>query len=157
MTTRLATHETFAIERNYPASPARVFAAWAKIEAKSHWFIGPNEWKLTDRKLDFRVGGVETLKGKLANGPKTDFSAVFHDIIPDKRIIFVYDMRLNETLISISMVTVEIEPAGKGTKLLFTEQLVYLNGYSDPGARSRIEGESKHLDRLGALLERETA
>jgi uncharacterized protein YndB with AHSA1/START domain len=152
-----ATFETFAIERSLKAAPARVFAAWRDIDAKKHWFIGPAEWSLIERTLDFRVGGRETLKGKLPDGTVTDFRAVYHDIVPDRRILFVYDMRLGETLISISMVTVELTPAGKGTHLLFTEQLVYLDGYEDPGARQRKEGEAKHLDRLAALLEREKA
>jgi uncharacterized protein YndB with AHSA1/START domain len=153
MVTSPATFETFAIARTYAATPARVFAAWRDIDAKKHWFIGPADWTLIERTLDFRAGGHETLKGKLANGTVTDFRAAYHDVVPDRRIVFVYDMRLNETLISISMVTVEIAPAGKGAHLLFTEQVVYLNGYEDPGARSRMEGEASHLDRIPAVLE----
>ncbi len=33
------------------------------------------------------------------------------DIVPDERIIFTYDMRLDETRISVSLATVELEPA----------------------------------------------
>ncbi|WP_255662547.1 hypothetical protein [Myxococcus sp. RHSTA-1-4] len=38
MTERSATHATFTIERTYAASPARVFAAWSRLEAKARWF-----------------------------------------------------------------------------------------------------------------------
>ena len=34
MTERSVTHATFVIERTYPTSPARVFAAFASREAK---------------------------------------------------------------------------------------------------------------------------
>jgi uncharacterized protein YndB with AHSA1/START domain len=30
-------HDTFTIERSYPAAPSRVFAAFASAEAKSTW------------------------------------------------------------------------------------------------------------------------
>ena len=40
---RSAVHGTFTIEREYPFPPARVFAAWADLEAKSKWFAGPRE------------------------------------------------------------------------------------------------------------------
>jgi uncharacterized protein YndB with AHSA1/START domain len=32
---RSVTHATFAVERTYDASPARVFAAWAEPERKA--------------------------------------------------------------------------------------------------------------------------
>ncbi len=35
MTERSTEHTTFVIERSYPASPARVFAAWADPVQKS--------------------------------------------------------------------------------------------------------------------------
>jgi uncharacterized protein YndB with AHSA1/START domain len=37
MTERSIIHDTFALERTYPASPSRVFAAFASKEAKDAW------------------------------------------------------------------------------------------------------------------------
>ena len=37
MTARSVIHDTFTIERSYPAAPSRVFAAFASAEAKSAW------------------------------------------------------------------------------------------------------------------------
>lgn len=37
MTARSVTHDKFTIERTYPATPARVFAAFASAEAKASW------------------------------------------------------------------------------------------------------------------------
>jgi hypothetical protein len=41
VTERSVTHDTFVVERSYPASPARVFAAWADPAAKARWFASP--------------------------------------------------------------------------------------------------------------------
>jgi uncharacterized protein YndB with AHSA1/START domain len=38
MSDRSLAHATFAIERVYDASPARVFEAWADPVAKRRWF-----------------------------------------------------------------------------------------------------------------------
>ena len=38
MSERSTEHSTFVVERTYPASPARVFAAWADPAAKARWF-----------------------------------------------------------------------------------------------------------------------
>ena len=56
MSNRSATHSTFVIERDYDASPARVFAAWADVNAKGQWF-GPGGEQ--EHELDFREGGRE--------------------------------------------------------------------------------------------------
>jgi uncharacterized protein YndB with AHSA1/START domain len=37
MTGRSVIHDTFSIERTYPATPSRVFAAFASEEARSAW------------------------------------------------------------------------------------------------------------------------
>jgi uncharacterized protein YndB with AHSA1/START domain len=57
MSKRSTTHATFAIERTYDASPARVFAAWADKSAKQRWFGTGAD---SEHELDFREGGRET-------------------------------------------------------------------------------------------------
>jgi len=55
MSDRSVAHATFAIERVYDASPARVFEAWSDPVAKKRWF-GPEDTK-GSYELDFRIGG----------------------------------------------------------------------------------------------------
>jgi uncharacterized protein YndB with AHSA1/START domain len=38
MTDQHVLHATFTLEPSYPATPARVFAAWAEPAAKARWF-----------------------------------------------------------------------------------------------------------------------
>src|SRR3954470_18479107 len=108
MSERNAVHDTFTIERTYDATPARVFAAWAQAEAKARWFVGPEPWKPLERSLDLRVGGREVLKGAFAGGPVTLFEAVYHDLVPDQRLVFSYAMSMDERRISVSLVTVQM-------------------------------------------------
>src|SRR5512144_3125977 len=111
MTERTATHGTFAIERVYDAARARVFKAWADPAAKASWFVGPADWQLINRSLDFKVGGKEHLSGKRANFTST-FDGYYHDIVPDKRIIYSYSMHLDQRHISVSLATVEFTAQG---------------------------------------------
>src|ERR1700761_3594077 len=69
MTDRTVTHSTFVIERTYKVPPAKVFAAFATAEAKSHWFGAEDEATPSKVKLDFRVGGLETNTGGPPGGP----------------------------------------------------------------------------------------
>ena len=147
---RSTAHDTFVIERTYDATPARAFKAWADPAAKARWFVGPPEWTLIERSLDFRVGGIEHLKGGFPGGRTSGFAARYLDIVPDRRILYVYDMRLTGTHISSSLATVEFAPAGKGTRVRFTEQAVFVDGYDDCGSRER--GTTILLEQFGAHL-----
>ena len=152
MSHRSVVHDSFTIEREFAASPARVFAAFATIEGKSAWFEGADKWKQLERSFDFRIGGQERLRGEWKNGMITEFSAVYQDIVPNARIVYSYAMRVNEQRISVSLATIELQPAGSGTRLVLTEQGAYLDGYEDKGSRER--GTRELLGKLEASLTR---
>jgi uncharacterized protein YndB with AHSA1/START domain len=153
---RSSQHATFVIERSFDFAPAVMFKAWADPDAKARWFVGPaDRWTLLERELDFRVGGHEHLSGKFAGGPVSAFDCRYHDIVPNQRIVYVYEMHLDDTKISVSLATVEFKRAGKGTQMTFTEQAVFLDGYDDAGSRER--GTRELLDKLGASLQRKRA
>jgi len=150
MSERSAIHGTFTLERVYDAAPARVFKAWADPAIKSRWFVGPSDWQLLERSIDFRVGGKERLSGRKGSGIVSTFDAVYHDIVPEQRIIYCYDMRLDDRHISVSLATVELKPEGAGTRLTMTEQGVFLDDYDDGGSRER--GTRILLEQLGKEL-----
>jgi len=152
MTERSATHGAFAIKRSYDAAPARVFRAWADPAAKARWFVGPTGWQLLERAIDFKVGGKERLSGRHGAGTVSTFDGYYHDIVADQRIVYSYDMHLDQRHISVSLATVELRAEGSGTRLVFTEQAVFLDGYDDAGGRER--GTRVLLDQLGGALRR---
>jgi uncharacterized protein YndB with AHSA1/START domain len=145
-------HATFHLERTYDAPAERVFKALSDETAKSKWFGGAaGQWRLLERSMDFRVGGRERLRGSWGGGLVSTFDAVYHDIIPNQRIVYTYEMHMDDRKISVSLATVQLQPAGAGrTRLQITEQGAFLDGYDDAG--SREEGTGALLDRLGSSL-----
>ncbi|HYX83414.1 MAG TPA: SRPBCC family protein [Gaiellales bacterium] len=146
MSGRSVEHATFVVERAYPAPPDRVFAAWAEPEAKARWFGSPDD----HLELDFRVGGRELGRGSGPDGNVYTYRALYQDIIVGERIVYTYDMLLGEARISVSVVTVEFRPDGGGTRLVLTEQGVFLDGHDSPALREH--GTGALLDALGTEL-----
>jgi uncharacterized protein YndB with AHSA1/START domain len=155
MTERSVTHATFTIERTYDAPPERVFNAWSTVGAKSRWFKGPPDWDEEPLELDFRIGGRERSVGGPKGGQVSTYEAIYWDIVPNERIVSTYEMRLDDARISVSLGTLELEPAGDGTKLMYTEQGAFLDGYDDAGQREL--GTAIILDQLGEVLRSEAA
>jgi uncharacterized protein YndB with AHSA1/START domain len=145
MGSRSATHSTFVIERDYHASAARVFAAWADKTAKAQWF-GPTDG---DHELDFREGGRERFQADV-HGAVYAYDALYEDILTDERIVFTYNMHRNGKRMSVSVTTVELVPAGDKTHLRYTEQGVFLDGEDSPELRE--QGTQEILAKLGEAL-----
>jgi len=78
------------------------------------------------------------------------FDAVYFDVVPNQRLVYGYEMRLDDRKISVSLATIELAPADEGTRLKVTEQGAFLDGYDDAGKREH--GTGLLLDRLGAAL-----
>jgi uncharacterized protein YndB with AHSA1/START domain len=153
MSERSTHHATFVIERVYDAAPARVFHAFADPGAKARWFVGPDNWDKSNHRLDFRVGGRESVSGGPPGGPVHSYNAVYQDIVPNERIVSTYDMHMDETRTSVSLATVEFKPDGAQTRLIFTEQGVFFDGHDNAAERER--GTRELLNNLDAALRRE--
>lgn len=152
MSNRSVHHDTFVIERNYPSPPSKVFRALTDSAAKAQWFLPPGDWKASDYRFDCRVGGSEHLETRPPGGEPHVYDAVYHEVLTDRRVVFSYDMRLGERLVSVSLTTIELVPAAEnGTALTFTEQGAFLDG-DEAGVTSRVEGTHALLDNLGRAL-----
>lgn len=147
---RSVVHASFSIERTYRASRAQVFAALTEPAAKATWFGGGEGYTVLARRMDARPGGREHLQGRWATGVVSTFDAVYHDVVPDERIVYSYEMHLDERKISVSLATFELKPSGGGTRLVMTEHGAFLDGYDDAGSREK--GSNFLLDALGKSL-----
>ncbi len=151
-TERSVVHAVFSLERTYEAPVSRVYKALSDEAAKAKWFGGEDgRWRLMDRKMDFRVGGRERLQGRWEGGVVSTFDAVYHDIVPNERIVYTYEMHLDDRKISVSLATMQLKSVDPGrTTLKVTEQGAFLDGYDDAG--SREHGTGFLLDKLGDSL-----
>jgi uncharacterized protein YndB with AHSA1/START domain len=147
---RSVVHASFTITRRWDASPARVFAAFADEQQKAKWFARGEGLELVSRSFDFRVGGKENASGRWKTGMVSHFDAVYHDIVPDQRIIYSYVMHLDDRKISVSQACIEITPDGEGARLVLTEHGDFLDGYDDAG--SREHGTNFLMDALEKSL-----
>jgi uncharacterized protein YndB with AHSA1/START domain len=148
---RSVVHATFHLERTYDAPLARVWRALTDTAAKAKRFGPQSEtFELLERHMDIRIGGRERLRGRWQGGVVSDFDAIYHDVVPDHRLVYSYVMHLNDKRISASLATVQLAVRGGGTSLAITEQGAFLDGYDDAG--SREHGTNQLLDLLGASL-----
>jgi uncharacterized protein YndB with AHSA1/START domain len=148
---RSVVHATFRLERTYDASVTSVWTALTDETAKQKWFGGtPGQWEPLERRMDVRAGGREYLKGRWTGGVVTTFDALYHDVIPNERLVYTYEMHLDDKKISVSLATMELKGEGGKTTLTVTEQGAFLDGYDDAG--SREQGTGHLLDAIGASL-----
>jgi uncharacterized protein YndB with AHSA1/START domain len=150
MKTLAAAHDTFVIERIYTVPVPEVFRAWAEPVRKARWFAGSADALGSGYELDFRVGGREVSRGGPPGGPIYTYEARFHDIVSDQRIVYTYEMHADEALISVSVATVQFGGEEATTRMVLTEQGVFLDAHDT--AAQREEGTRALLDSLGASL-----
>lgn len=152
-------HSTFTIERTFPVPPARVFKAFADAKEKRQWFRAEELGeRLESFTSDFRVGGSEksrfrfqgNLPGAPPDGTMMGNDTVYVDIIENERIVFAYVMLVGDRRMSASLATIQLEPAGKGTRFTFTEQAAFF-GTSD-GPKLRKDGWTGLFESLANAL-----
>ena len=150
-------HNTFVIERSFPAAPDRVFAALADPSRKRRWFADGGGYDVESYEMEFRVGGAERMQLRFKPGtpfPGTPLvnEGAHQDIVPNRRVVTAYTMTLGGRHISASLATFELLPTETGTDLIFTHQGAFFEGSDGP--QMREAGWRSLLDRLAAELSR---
>jgi uncharacterized protein YndB with AHSA1/START domain len=148
-------HSTFVIERNYPQTPERVFAAFAQPARKRRWYA-EGDHEIQEFELEFRVGGNERFRYRFKEGHPIAGSEIlnegtYQDIVPEKYIVMTSKMSLNGKPIIVMLATFEFLSAETGTDLILTHQGTFLA--SMPGPQMIEEGWRTLLDRVAKELE----
>ena len=147
---RSQTHATFVIERGYPVPVNAVWHALSDNASRDQWFGGGPEFDVQEKSHDFRVGGQATEEGKWHGGPRSRFHSTYTDIVDQQRIVFTYDMWVDDRHLSTSLTTIVVEPDQAGTRLTYTEQGVHYDGLDS--VEGREEGTRGLLDNLRTFL-----
>lgn len=144
------THGTVVVERTYPASPARVFAAWSDPKQRKQWDVPSEGWIVAEYRHDFRIGGEEYNRFGPKENPQYIATGTYLDIVPDQRIVSAGTMHFGEMRSSSTLFTLELTPKGNGTHVKMTDQSVYYGGGEQ--ASDRDGGWNEIADRLGKFL-----
>jgi uncharacterized protein YndB with AHSA1/START domain len=148
-------HDTFVIERTYPAPIARVFAFLSDPAKKRRWYADSDTIAVEDFEMDFREGGTE--RNRYRMNERTPFpgavlanDGTYQDIVPDRRVVLATSMTLADRRISSSLITVELLESDGATEVILTHQGAFFEGSDGPGMRK--DGWEQLLDRLGQSL-----
>lgn len=150
MIERSVVHGTVHLERDYSASPARVFAAWSDPEALLRWARPGEGWEVTLTQFDFRVGGSSVTRFGPGDGQVYTDESRYLDIVPDSRIVSAATLLVGDRLGFAGLLTIALAPSARGCRLKLTEQGAYLDGLDMPEGHEAGWGEM--LERLDADL-----
>jgi len=147
-------HSTFVIEREFSARAEKVFAAFSNPAKKRRWMGGDDQgFQIESFEMDFQVGKFERWRFRFQGGPVIRTDICYQDIVPNRRIVFVYTMTFGDKCLSSSQTTVEFLSTEKGTTLVFTEQGAYFD--NPESGKGREEGTRALMNQLEIEVQNE--
>jgi len=140
-----------SIERTLDAPRDLVWKAWTSPKHIKRWWA-PRPYQTPEVEIELEPGGKFYTRMTGPDGFDFSGTACVLEVVPNERIVYVYDMYSGDTQTSVSLVTISLQPSKTGTDLLITEQGVFLDGHDDP--RSREHGTNVLIDQLERSLQR---
>ena len=106
---------SFTIERIFAASPAAVFHALSDTAAKARWFDGGDGYvRRSSATWMCAPAGASAQGGAGGSGMVTTFDARLFRRRADERLVYAYEMHLDERKISVSLATLAAGSGGNG-------------------------------------------
>ncbi len=142
--------QEITIRRVFDAPPESVFKAYLDPALVPEWW-GPKRFSTTVDKMDARPGGLWRYISRDADGNEYAFHGVFHDIVPNERIVYTFEFEGAPGHVSLETVAFK-EVDGK-TEV--TDKVVYqsVEDRDAAVATGMEEGVRETQDRFASLVE----
>ena len=132
-------HDTFVIERSYPHSRERLYAALSDPDIKRRWYSAERSGVMLFE-MDFQLGGIERQHYTLGDDTPFPGAAIvnegrFEDIVPEERIVLTSTTTFAGNRISTALITYELADTVDGTALTLTHQCAFYEGADGPVMR----------------------
>ena len=112
---------TLVIEREFEASPERIYEAWTTPEILQRWW-GPEGVGIPDLDLDVREGGAWTTTMKSDQGERI-VSGKYVTLEPPNRLVFTWGWIDNGTRGQETEVEIVLIKAGAKTTMILTQKV----------------------------------
>ena len=151
MTSAVMDFRTSKLERSFPVTPARAFAAWSELEQRAQWNSPSEEVEIRYTEDDFSIGGKDVSLCLAGDHILAEVIGVYHDIVPDTRIIYTEIIKSGEgEPFGTSQVSVGFVAEGDETRMTITLQTVAVDGSGL--LDDVVEGWTEALVRMEKLL-----
>ncbi|MCU1495438.1 MAG: hypothetical protein JWO62_3202 [Acidimicrobiaceae bacterium] len=152
-------HGSFAVALDLSVLPSEIFSAYSELALRQRWFRLPGDSGTREHELDFRIGGGELTSATFAPAGISEhlvYRSRFLDIVPDERIVLVYEFLLDDRRRWVSLVTLELAVSVAGTRLSHTEQFAFLepSGDGESDIAHLKGGTRRQLNGLAAVVKR---
>jgi uncharacterized protein YndB with AHSA1/START domain len=153
---KIAPPVALRLQRTFPFSRERVFAAFATQEQMDRWMCRDAKMhEIRYKKFDFRVGGGFELEILVPNGEVYAMHCDYLEIVKPERVKFTWSYkrvgadgkRFNDSLEG-TLVTFEFHERGGATEVILTHELLP----NEQEFKNHQQGWAGCLDKLGELL-----
>ena len=146
----MLTHETLDFRREFPVVPKQLFEAYADAQQRQIWSPpSPDETVIIDE-YDFRTGGHEIARCGAKGNPAWTTKVKYHVVEEDVRIVFTEELWQSETILTVALISFQIEGTGNSSRLTLTDQVTSWVGTE--GIEGHRFGYPKALNNLELLL-----
>ncbi len=128
--TKTQERPSLSIVRKFEATPAKVWRAITEPETLKKWMAPSDDFKIPVAEAELRVGGRYHIVMHAPDGQVHDVSGAYREVVANKKLVYTWVW--NSTPERVSIVTIELRPAGTGTELTLKH-----DQFADTDARDR--------------------
>lgn len=144
-------HETLVFERDFDATPERLFQAYADPKKREAWSAPSPETVIVIDETEVRTGGQEIARCGSPGNLSWTMKVAYHWVTEGRQITFTEELWDRDKVLTVALITFDFEKRGAtGTHLKLTDQVTSFVGSG--GVSGHRDGYTKALANLAASL-----